>query len=294
MIVLSSPSGAGKTSLTKAIITADQKTRLSISVTTRTPRSSEINGKDYIFINQDQYSDLLQNNMLLEHAEVFGHCYGTPKKQTDELLSAGLDVIYDIDWQGALSLLQLQNQRVVSIFILPPSMAILEQRLRSRASDSEETIQKRLAGAKLEISKCVHYEYVIINDQFENTLKTIRSIIEAERSKRAHLTNLHILLEELHGSVKEISEKDIDSSMVIIDVRESHEWHSGHIPDAVHIPLAQLLKGEFDLDKSKPCITYCQHGVRSLTAAHYLKEHGFVDVAHLKNGLSIWQGKLST
>lgn len=197
MIALSSPSGAGKTSLTKAIIAADPKTRLSISVTTRTPRPSEVNGKDYIFVDQDQYGDLLKNNMLLEHAEVFGHCYGTPKKQTDELLGAGLDVIYDIDWQGALRLLQLEQQRVVSIFILPPSIAILEQRLRSRASDSEETIQKRLAGAKLEISKCVHYEYVVINDQFERTLETIRGIIEAERSKRANLDNLHMFLEEL-------------------------------------------------------------------------------------------------
>ena len=196
-IIFSSPSGAGKTTLAKALIKSDDKIKLSISVTTRPKRKDEVDVQDYYFISKSEYDELLEKELLLESAEVFGYSYGTFKKQTEDTLASGLDILYDIDWQGALQLIE-QDSSIVSVFILPPSIEILEHRLRNRDSDSEETMQRRLNEAKLEISKCVFYDYIIVNEDIEKSLTQIQNIIAAERSKRVNLTNLKQLLGELN------------------------------------------------------------------------------------------------
>ncbi len=294
MFILSSPSGAGKTTLAKSIIASNSQITLSVSVTTRQMRQGETEGEDYFFVSQNEYSELLKNNMLIEHITLFGNGYGTPKNQTEKALLKGCDVLYDIDWRGALELIKYKPEKIVSIFILPPSIETLERRLRNRAADNEETIQKRLSEAKSEISKCPHYDYIIINHDIDHSLKLIQSIITAERIRSSHFTNLQSFLSNLSGEVTTISEIELvqTKNVNIIDVRENHEWLSGHLNGTLNIPLQKLLAGEFELDKSKPCIVYCQHGVRSLTAAKFLKNSGFHHVTHLKDGLACWQGKL--
>jgi guanylate kinase len=294
-IIFSSPSGTGKTTLIKAILKNNKNIIPSVSVTTRPMRDGEIEGKDYFFINQSQYDELLEKNFLLESAKVFGYSYGTPKKQTEETLASGTDILYDIDWQGAKQLIEQSPQNTVTIFILPPSMKELEYRLRNRNSDSEEVIQRRLSEAKLEISKCVFYDYVIINDDINDSLAQIENIIAAEHLKRINSANLQIFLDRFIDDVTEVTEYEIlflNKNACIIDVRELHEWQSGHIKGAIHLPLQKLLTGDFNLEKSKPYIAYCQHGIRSLTAAQFLKNHGF-QVMHLKGGISIWQSELN-
>jgi guanylate kinase len=192
-IIFSSPSGTGKTTLAKALIKSDDKIKLSISVTTRPKRKDEVDGQDYYFISKSEYDELLEKELLLESAEVFGYSYGTFKKQTEDTLASEFDILYDIDWQGALQLIK-EDSSIVSIFILPPSIEILEHRLRNRDSDSEETMQRRLSEAKLEISKCVFYDYIIVNEDIEKSLTQIKNIITAERSKRVNLTNLQPFL----------------------------------------------------------------------------------------------------
>lgn len=290
MIIISSPSGTGKTSLSKALIESDKNIKLSVSVTTRPPRVGEINNIDYHFTDEDSYNKLNQSGMLLEHANVYGYNYGTPKLQTIEHLNNGFDVLYDIDWQGAVQLKSSNvSERIVSIFILPPSMSILEERLRKRATDDAKTIDRRLHESRLEISKANQYDYVLVNDIFEETLSSIQSIIAAERMKTAHLVNIEESIYDLIYDVKAISETDI-SDETLIDVREKHEWDAGHIQGAVHIPLQQVLNDEFNLDKSKSYVIYCQHGVRSLKAAQHLKNTGFNNITHLKGGMVKWRG----
>lgn len=184
MLIISSPSGAGKTTLTKALIKADPNTKLSISVTTRSPRGNEVDGKDYHFITEKKYNELKKAKMLLESAEVFGYHYGTPKKDTEDTISKGRDMVYDIDWQGAVQLMQNCRKDVVSIFIMPPSVEILEQRLRNRATDDESTIERRLAGSKIEMSKSHYYDYILTNYEIEDALKQIQEILNKERQKR--------------------------------------------------------------------------------------------------------------
>jgi len=193
MLIISSPSGAGKTTLAKALLESDSKIKLSISVTTRPKRENEVNGKDYHFITNEEYDKMLKQNMLLEHAEVFGYYYGTPRKGTEKLLESGSDIIYDIDWQGAMELMKDYREDVASIFILPPSIKILEERLLKRNLDDKETINKRLAGAKKEISKCTYYDYIIVNNEVHESLKQIRACLEAERAKRSRMFMPEIL-----------------------------------------------------------------------------------------------------
>jgi len=295
MIVLSSPSGAGKTTLSKAIIANDSNIKLSVSVTTRPMRNGEIDGQDYIFVDQAHYDELVKNDQMLEHAEVFGYSYGTPRKQTEEKLRAGFDILYDIDWQGALTLISKIPQDIVSIFILPPSMPVLEQRLRNRAADSESTIQRRLSEASIEISKCSFYDYIIINHDIEESISLIQNIISAERLKRTRLLGLQSFVDSLNTDIVEITQSDMElmKNAYVIDVRELHEWRMGHIPGALHIPLTKLFSEDFSLDKTKPCIIYCQHGVRSVTGAKFLKSKGFVEVASLRGGIAMWQGDLA-
>lgn len=187
MLILSSPSGAGKTTLANALLKSDKNIKLSVSVTTRPKRKNEVHGEHYYFVTNKEYNEMLNNDLLMESAEVFGHYYGTPKKQTEDLLEKGIDIIYDIDWQGALQLMKNYKQNIASIFILPPSMEILEKRLKRRDSDSKESIEKRLSEAKLEISKSNHYDYVVVNDKVQDTLRKIKSCLEAERNKNKRL-----------------------------------------------------------------------------------------------------------
>jgi guanylate kinase len=190
MLVLSAPSGAGKTTLGGLLREDDPGLRLSVSVTTRLPRPGEIDGKDYHFVDQARFEALRDAGELLEWAQVFGGSYGTPRAQTAETLGAGADILFDIDWQGAKQLREKAREDVVSVFILPPSRATLETRLRGRAADSEDVVQRRLAGAADEIRQWRAYDYVIVNDDLEVSLAALRAILAAERLKRARQTGL--------------------------------------------------------------------------------------------------------
>ncbi|ABV79749.1 MAG: guanylate kinase [Janthinobacterium lividum] len=183
IIILSSPSGAGKSSLAKALLEIDHNLRLSISATTRKPRPNEQDGVNYYFKTKVEFEKLVKQNQFLEHAKIYDNYYGTPKKHVENLLNQGLDVLFDIDWQGARSIKQ-NAVNAVSIFILPPNLEVLEQRLRNRAADNEEAIQLRMASAQAEISHSNEYDHIITNDDFNDTLQQIHTIILQERKKR--------------------------------------------------------------------------------------------------------------
>ncbi|MCC8369171.1 MAG: guanylate kinase [Rickettsia endosymbiont of Oxypoda opaca] len=182
IIILSSPSGAGKSSLTRALLKIDDNLRLSISATTRTPRPKEIEGISYYFKTKPEFEELIKQNMFLEYAKIYDNYYGTLKKYVDDLLDQGLDVLFDIDWQGARSIKQAASN-VISIFILPPSLEVLEQRLRNRAADNEDVIKLRMQSAASEIEHAKEYDYIITNDDFDVTVEKIHSIIVTERAK---------------------------------------------------------------------------------------------------------------
>jgi guanylate kinase len=184
MLILSSPSGAGKTSIARELLKQDSNLKNSVSVTTRPKRPSEINGKDYFFVTEDKFKEMRDNDELLEHAEVFGHFYGTPKEFVLEQLEMGFDVIFDIDWQGTQQIAQLAPNDLVTIFILPPSFPILYERLKLRAQDDKETIISRMNEAASEISHWPEYHYVIVNDVFEKSVSQVTSILNAERARR--------------------------------------------------------------------------------------------------------------
>ncbi len=181
ILIISSPSGAGKTSIVKRILRQDSKFTTSISITTRAKRPSEIDGEDYYFVTQEQFEIIKNEGQLLEDAEVFGHYYGSPKQHVLDKLSEGYDILFDIDWQGAHTLKEKLGELVVSIFILPPSMTELEKRLRARGEDSDEVIIQRMERASSEIIHYDAYDYVLINNNFEKTLARVSTIIAAER-----------------------------------------------------------------------------------------------------------------
>lgn len=183
IIILSSPSGAGKSSLAKALLEIDNNLRLSISATTRKPRPNEQDGVNYYFKTKSEFEELVKQNQFLEHAKIYDNYYGTPKKHVENLLNQGLDVLFDIDWQGARSIKQ-NAINAVSIFILPPNLEVLEQRLRNRAADNEEAIQLRMVSAQAEISHSNEYDHIITNDDFNDTLQQIHAIILEKRNKR--------------------------------------------------------------------------------------------------------------
>jgi guanylate kinase len=184
MFVLSSPSGAGKTTLSRQLLAQEQGISMSVSVTTRPMRPGEEHGRDYYFIDRPKFDTMVENGELLEHAEVFGNCYGTPRSYVEEHLSRGEDVLFDIDWQGTHQLRGTARDDLVSVFILPPSIDELERRLHSRAQDSAEVVATRMAKAVSEISHWTEYDYVIINQSIEAALEKITSILHAERLKR--------------------------------------------------------------------------------------------------------------
>ena len=184
MFVLSSPSGAGKTTLSRRLLATEEGVAMSVSVTTRAMRPGEVEGKDYYFIDAAKYDAMVAAGELLEHATVFDNKYGTPKKQVMDALDAGRDVLFDIDWQGTRQLAQSCRADLVSIFLLPPTLDELERRLRTRAQDSDEVVQKRMAKATEEISHWEEYDYVVVNEDLDKAMAHIQRILHAERFKR--------------------------------------------------------------------------------------------------------------
>ncbi|MFC5418352.1 MAG: guanylate kinase [Stutzerimonas stutzeri] len=197
MLVLSSPSGAGKSTLTRTLSQKETNLDLSISVTTRGRRPSEIDGVHYRFIDREAFDQLRDRDDLLESAEVHGNGYGTPRKPVEDALKAGRDVLFDIDYQGTQQILEKAREDVVAIFILPPSMAELRSRLVRRAEDAPEVIARRLANARDEIARWNVYDYVIINDDLGAAYESVRSILAAERLKRSRATGMPAFVEGL-------------------------------------------------------------------------------------------------
>lgn len=185
MFVLSSPSGAGKTTMSRALLAEDSEITMSVSATTRPPRPGEVDGVDYYFVSPDQFQSMIDGNALLEWATVFGHRYGTPRRPVEDALSAGRDVLFDIDWQGTQQLQQTDAASdLVRVFILPPDLKELERRLISRNTDHPEVIADRMARSCDEIRHWGEYDYVLINDDAETCLNEIRAILKAERLRR--------------------------------------------------------------------------------------------------------------
>ena len=184
MFVLSSPSGAGKTTLSRLLLKADRGVELSVSVTTRAKRRGEVDGRDYHFIDRARFDAMVRDGDLLEWAEVFDHCYGTPRRPVEKALRGGRDVLFDIDWQGTQQLREKARDDLVSVFILPPSAKELERRLHTRAQDSHDVIQGRMAKAAGEMSHWPEYDYVIVNSDRDLAFAEVRAILAAERLKR--------------------------------------------------------------------------------------------------------------
>ena len=183
MIILSSPSGGGKTSIAKRLLELDKKLSLSISATTRQIRPGEIDAVHYFFKSQDDFNQMIKSDQLLEYATIYDNSYGTPKEYVEDNLNQGFDVLFDIDFQGAYQIRKKTKARVVSIFILPPDIDELRKRLEARSQDSVETINKRLAIAQEEMKHAENYDYVVINDDFDRAVLEVEEIITAERKK---------------------------------------------------------------------------------------------------------------
>lgn len=190
MFVLSSPSGTGKTTIAHQLLAAESNLVMSVSVTTRPQRPGEVPGKDYHFASQAEFDRQVADDAFLEWAEVFGNCYGTPRAQIEAGLSTGQDFLFDIDWQGTQQLYQRAGEDVVRVFLLPPSIEELEHRLSSRGTDSAEVIAARMARARSEISHWDGYDYVVVNDDIEACFARVRTILHAERLRRARQTGL--------------------------------------------------------------------------------------------------------
>ena len=198
MFVLSSPSGAGKTTIARRLLEEEGASlRMSVSVTTRPMRPGEVDGHDYHFTDRAGFDRMVDDDAFFEWAEVFGHCYGTPKAQIREELKRGEDFLFDIDWQGTQQLYQRAQGDVVRVFLLPPSIAELEHRLRSRGTDSDEVIRGRMERARAEISHWDAYDYVVINDDVEACFAKVKMILEAERMRRLRQTGLIDFVREL-------------------------------------------------------------------------------------------------
>lgn len=187
MLVLSSPSGAGKTTLSRLLLDSDGDIVLSVSATTRAKRANEVEGRDYYFVTPANFEDWVRKDAFLEHASVFDHRYGTPRTPVMDALAMGRDMLFDIDWQGTQQLKERAREDLVSIFILPPSHAELERRLKERAQDSDEVVAKRMDKAASEISHWPEYDYVIVNRRVDLALAQIKAILEAERARRTRL-----------------------------------------------------------------------------------------------------------
>jgi guanylate kinase len=190
MLVLSSPSGAGKSTLARGLLESDDGIFMSVSATTRAPRATETEGKDYFFVTPERFETMASDGALLEHANVFDHRYGTPRAPVTAALDAGRDVLFDIDWQGTQQLKERAREDLVSVFILPPSHDELERRLKTRAQDADDIVAKRMAKAASEISHWPEYDYVVLNRDVARALGEIKSILQAERARRTRLVGV--------------------------------------------------------------------------------------------------------
>ena len=201
MFVLSSPSGAGKTSLSKKILELDNEISLSISFTTRPARPGENDGEDYFFVDNKTFGNMRDNNEFLEYAKVFDYYYGTPKKPILDALINGKDVLFDIDWQGTQQLMNESKNDLVKVFVLPPSVEELERRLKERKQDDDEIIQKRMSRASDEMSHYAEYDYILVNDDFNETIESIMAILYAERLKRHRQIKTQEIVKTLRNSL---------------------------------------------------------------------------------------------
>ncbi len=204
MYVMSSPSGAGKTTITRSLLKDNDDLTISISATTRKRRAGEVHGQDYYFVTTDEFREMVDNGDMLEHAKVFDNYYGTPRKPVEEALSSGKDVIFDIDWQGTQQLSEIAREDLVTVFILPPARAELEKRLRNRSRDtleSETDIQGRMSKAADEMSHYTEYDYVIINRDVDEAIQKAQLILDAERIKRRRMVGLSDFVRGLKGGL---------------------------------------------------------------------------------------------
>ncbi|MBB89500.1 MAG: guanylate kinase [Magnetovibrio sp.] len=190
MLVLSSPSGAGKTSISRRLLAEETGIVMSVSATTRPPRPGEVDGKDYYFYDQETFAKMIANNEFLEYATVFDNSYGTPKKPVWDALDSGQDVLFDVDWQGTRKLRESAREHLVSVFILPPSIDELESRLKGRGQDSDEVVAGRMARAKSEMSHYEEYDYIVINDVLDASVENVKAILKAERLRKDRRTGL--------------------------------------------------------------------------------------------------------
>ena len=201
LLVLSSPSGAGKTTIARRLLDAERDLSMSVSVTTRKPRPGEIDGRDYTFIDEPAFKSMAESNDLLEWARVFDNYYGTPRAPVEAALERGQDVLFDIDWQGAQQLSEKMKHDVVRVFILPPSASSLEQRLRSRAQDPEDILRKRMGAAAAEISHWPEYDYVIVNSDLPTSMEGLTAILAAERLRRDRLNGLTTFVRDMQSQL---------------------------------------------------------------------------------------------
>ena len=198
LLILSSPSGAGKSTLSQMLMAWDPTMRFSVSATTRAPRPGEADGREYYFRDRAAFLQMVEQGDMLEHAEVFGNFYGSPRGPVEAAMTEGRDTVFDIDWQGGQQIKQAMRGDVVSIFILPPSIAELDRRLRGRAQDSEEVIAGRMAKSRDEISHWAEYDYVLVNDDLDRTFESLKTILTAERLKRDRQPQLSAFVRDLN------------------------------------------------------------------------------------------------
>jgi guanylate kinase len=198
LLILSSPSGAGKSTLSRMLMDWDPTMRFSVSATTRAPRPGEVEGREYYFRSREDFESMVKSGEMLEHAEVFGNFYGSPKGPVLVAMEAGTDTVFDIDWQGGQQIKQAMRDDVVSIFILPPSIAELDRRLRTRGQDSDEVIAGRMAKSRDEISHWAEYDYVLVNDDLDQTFDRLKAILTAERLKRDRQPQLSAFVRALN------------------------------------------------------------------------------------------------
>ena len=197
MLVLSSPSGAGKTTISRRIMEQDSNMTMSVSVTTRPRRPGEENGRDYHFVDPTEFNLMVNRQELLEHAKVFGNYYGTPRQPVEDALAAGRDVLFDIDWQGAQQVAEKARQDLVSVFILPPSTAELDRRLHQRAQDPEEVVAARMAKASDEMSHYAEYDFIVVNTDIDESVEQVEAIVTAERLRRQRRIGLSEFVKRL-------------------------------------------------------------------------------------------------
>ena len=197
MLVLSSPSGAGKTTIARSLLAQDDNITLSVSATTRPMRPGETEGVDYLFVDRVRFDAMVAEGALLEHATVFEHCYGTPRAAVEAALVAGRDVLFDIDWQGTQQVREKAREDLVSVFILPPSTEELERRLHTRAQDSDEVVRARMAKAAHEMSHWPEYDYIVVNRDVGRSVASVQSILQAERLRRERQIGLRDFVESL-------------------------------------------------------------------------------------------------